>query len=473
MVPQDASVLLSSHPDVVAVLPDADGSSDAIRTSVEHRLPLRLVAAALGRSDDPLWAAPLELERRREDERSATIAAVTAALGPLASAVALSNAGWRLACSRDVDLLVPAALLDEVAARLEVSLLPLPAWSGRDGCAFARIEYGSAIDLVDVAVVDAHSIAPLGEGLANLTTAAAVARVHRRVDAKGMRLADVIDLRLLGAQASVAGRVAPDEAAAVRPRHFDAPRRLAWTIRHPTPRIAFSGIDGSGKTTHVNALAQSLLRLNLPFVVLWNRPGFSELRVLDSIARPVKKLLRSDPRPVLQRRTPEADEQASQAVPVSRRGLVGWGWLLIITSEFIVRARGALLDQKATGGVVIFERHLLDAVVDIRWQYPRVRYRFHLFLLRHLLPGVAVTIRLVVPGSMATARKPDDVFGPADIAAHATLAEEVASLVTGALVIDTQQDLVENRERVLRAVLAATLGAPALEKRSGGNGDPP
>lgn len=439
-----------SSPDLRPLLRQALGcdpgsapASDVIICALDQGLPLDEVAAQLGTADDPAWAEPLELEAADARRRADTVDAVTEALGALAPQVAWAVSPWRPAGGRDVDLIATAAILDDVASALgrDERFVPVPAWDTSGSRAFVRVNAGRIVDLVDVETGNPADIERGNDALGRLTTDALVRRVVERAGRRGPRLADQADLEVLGAPPVTLPTAAPHRA---RPR------------LHRTWKVSFSGIDGSGKTTHVWTLADSLERAGIPVTIVWNRPGF-QLRRLEQLATVVKRLLREEQRPALARQL-DNDESASSAR--SRRGAVGWAWLLLISLTTVWNGRRATALAATRGGVVIFERHLLDALVDIEWQYPAVRRGFHLALLRRLAPRPDLSVRIVVDPTTAAARNPGDIFRPEHVAAHAAIAERLAPTVGPMLTLDGAAPLAVNRETVLRRVLHGVVGAP-------------
>jgi thymidylate kinase len=62
-------------------------------------------------------------------------------------------------------------------------------------------------------------------------------------------------------------------------------------------------------------------------------------------------------------------------------------------------------------GIVLYDRHLLDALVTLDFAYEGVDLRLHHGVVRTLLPQAALSFYLDVPADLAVARKPGDLFG--------------------------------------------------------------
>jgi thymidylate kinase len=101
-----------------------------------------------------------------------------------------------------------------------------------------------------------------------------------------------------------------------------------------------------------------------------------------------------------------ADPQAVR--PASRRGLVGWTWALLVTGSFLV---GVWRQHRSASGVVIYDRHLVDALATLDFAYDGVDLGLQHRLIRTLLPRAGVRLYLDVPAEVSVARKPDDLLG--------------------------------------------------------------
>ena len=210
------------------------------------------------------------------------------------------------------------------------------------------------------------------------------------VDAAELRTAAQIESglggRLLAPWASGSSATAPAELPGRR-------RRLV---------LAVSGVDGSGKSTLRAALAESLERAGVPVSTVWVRPGMG-LGRLTALAAWAKRLLRQDARPGLRAM---ADPDAAR--PASRRGAVGWVWALLVTVSFL---SGVWRQHLRSRGVVIYDRHLIDALATLDFAYDGVDLRIQEALVRALLPRADVRVHLDVPAEVSVARKPDDLLG--------------------------------------------------------------
>jgi thymidylate kinase len=167
--------------------------------------------------------------------------------------------------------------------------------------------------------------------------------------------------------------------------------------------VAISGVDGSGKSTLCQLATRNLDRAGVPASRVWARPG---LRIgwLEGFARIAKKILRQDPSPGVVR--------VGGGVPardlVSRRSIVGWTWTMLVTLSFLAD----VYKQHARGrGVLLYDRHLLDALVTLDFVYEGMDLRPHRALVRRGLPKALLSVYLDVSAEIALARKPGDIFG--------------------------------------------------------------
>jgi thymidylate kinase len=183
-------------------------------------------------------------------------------------------------------------------------------------------------------------------------------------------------------------------------------RRLGARLR-PRRRVvvAISGIDGGGKSTLTSLLARDLRRVGLPVTQIWTRPGM-RLRWLKTLGGFAKRLLGQNPAPGVQR---IGGGERTEAL-ASRRGPLGWTWSFLVTLVFV---RDVWREHRRGRGILLYDRHLLDALVTLDVVYGGVRLGLHRALVRRLVPRADLTLLLRVPPSTAHARKPADMFGEA------------------------------------------------------------
>lgn len=167
--------------------------------------------------------------------------------------------------------------------------------------------------------------------------------------------------------------------------------------------VATSGVDGSGKSTLSRLVAQNLDQAGVPVGHVWSRPG-TRPGWLGVLSRAGKKLLGQDPAGGIDRVAGgvPADDLAS------RHGLLGWTWAMVVTLAFLI---DVLQQHVSSRGVIVYDRHLLDALVTLDFFYGGVDLRLHQAMVRRGLPKPLLSVYLDVPAEVALARKPGDPFG--------------------------------------------------------------
>lgn len=202
-----------------------------------------------------------------------------------------------------------------------------------------------------------------------------------------------------------------------------APRALLYALRRPRQRprqagaiISIAGLDGAGKSTQAEALAEILAQLGYPSGVQWSRVTYDS--GLRKVARPIKLALRTVMR-VTKRvpevpsddpstRPPKAPDDAAARALRSRIPVLNRLWAAVVAGIHARGLRRALQIRLQAGDVVIRDRYLLDSTVQLRQLYGhRGEVGLALALLRWIAPGELIGFWLDVPGEVAYARKPE------------------------------------------------------------------
>jgi thymidylate kinase len=250
-----------------------------------------------------------------------------------------------------------------------------------------------------------------------------LAVVERATRRREVRLVDVLELRALLRQgrrfpaASAVVRTAADIESGLGGRElvrWTSGRRLAAPASLPSVPgpmrkrfvVSISGVDGSGKTTLMDALTTDLASAGLPTSRVWLRPGMG-LGWIAALAGRVKRLLGADPRPGVGVLAADPD-----TVLPSRRGVQGWIWSLIVVTAFIV---GVRRQHGGSSGVVLYDRHVADALATLDFAYAGTDLTLQRWLVTTFTPSADVAFYLDIPADVALARKPGDVIGAAAV----------------------------------------------------------
>lgn len=231
-------------------------------------------------------------------------------------------------------------------------------------------------------------------------------------------------------------------------RRSPAPRVLPAHVIARTRRlvVAVSGVDGAGKTTVLDGLRRELERCAVPVSRVWLRPGMG-LGWLTVIARWVKRRGGLDEEPGINRIA--ADPGATLA---SRRGALGWVWASLVTLSFIA---GVRRQHTETRGVVLYDRHLVDALVTLEFAYRGVDLRVQRWLIRRLVPRADVTLHLDVPVQEAVRRKPGDQIGEPAVATQVAAYDKWLAQLPDVIRLDATAERGALVRRSLEQILTA------------------
>ncbi len=226
--------------------------------------------------------------------------------------------------------------------------------------------------------------------------------------------------RAPGTTASAATRAAASTAASsparcAACRRFPRWRRTTAQCGNPGDRgaqlrpllVTLSGLDGAGKTTAAEDLRARLEARGRPAEVAWARLG-AEREVLDSIALPVKRVVRrrgtvSDPEAVGPLATGKVRDPRESS---GRRPAVSWVWIAIVALANARSYRRAAAERRRRGVTLVCDRWATDALVDLELRYGR--HRLARAILRRLPPRPDLQVLLELDAATAAARKPGD-----------------------------------------------------------------
>lgn len=366
--------------------------------------------------------SPSTTPGKRLDERAqAKVAAVEVAAAVLGDYLHTPN-GLRFSplgaeWSRDIDAYVRSSVPE--ARLLDAGWLPLDPLGrrlGRRGSGHWAVTQGSQV----LAPIDIHVDEPPEP------VAAVLDRCRRRGRVTEREVRELVALRAAGAALPSEDRVVSRLMEVARAAGLEdledlvdagrsrlplelgklvfGRRAVARVVPRRNKRVvlAVSGVDGSGKSTLAASLQEQLERAGLPVTRIWARPGM-QLRFLKRLAVLLKRATGqkvSGVRHVAQGMTAER--------PSSRKGLTGWVWSMLVTFSYLTGVRRSHL---GTRGVVIYDRHLLDALVTLDFVYSGSNLSLQHKLVRVLMPKADWSFYLDLTADEALARKTGVVFG--------------------------------------------------------------
>lgn len=478
-------------PDPLSVLLSGAAPPAAVDETV-HRLSQDVAGS-------PRWREAVAASEARARRIERAQASARKALEDAQVPVALSRARLGPAWQSDIDVFVAAADHPRLVRAMKAAgLLDVQPLLGRIGRAtkgvhrFGVVEDGRALASVelcgtlyeggpDAAAAVRRARAEGGEWCGRLTVEDAVRRRaakaarERRVSLRSLleltayledghelpREADVDATlhrcatleRELGtdegpvARAAAERNTAPDGrwvAAGVRRRARAVRRR----VRPARLVVAFSGIDGAGKSTQSALLVESLERLEVPARAQWLRIGYSDSKLLPGVARVGRRLLRgsSGGGDAMKARAAGASPDAH----ATRRGLLGWGWALVVTLNFVLASRATV--RRVRSAVLASDRALPDALVGLEQGYGgAVDLSLQRTLMERLTPTPDLTFYMRLSPAVAYARK-EDIFAAQVLESHARAYDEVVARIPRAVTMDAERPLTEISLDVLRMV---------------------
>ena len=188
---------------------------------------------------------------------------------------------------------------------------------------------------------------------------------------------------------------------------------------HRTQVIAFSGLDGSGKSSQARLLRDALRAMGQDAVVVW--AGIGTNRSLRWIKSPIRRGLHALPhvgpfRELAERVAPKAHGAhtplAEPGARSRRHGVIFrlatavWMTAMALVNAYTLRK--ALLRSFGRGRVVIFDRYTLDSAVRLQhWYGASGSARFVTWLMGHLNKHPLRAYFLDAPPQVVFARKPE------------------------------------------------------------------
>lgn len=181
-------------------------------------------------------------------------------------------------------------------------------------------------------------------------------------------------------------------------------RRVAQARLRPPLVVAFSGMDGAGKSTLSGRLADNLHDLGISTALIWYRIGLRG-KWLERVATSGRRLYRH----VREDVSEQVSRERGVPTGVARRGVVGWVWMTTITTSFLANIYRQYLGSW-NRDVLLFDRHAVDSLVTLDVMYEDADARMQRAAIVKALPAPSLTVYVDVPPHVSRARKPDDIF---------------------------------------------------------------
>ena len=210
-------------------------------------------------------------------------------------------------------------------------------------------------------------------------------------------------------------KVRADQALGARQKAVDALRHTLAGVYHHLPLtsqrpmlVSLSGVDGSGKTAHAQALHSAFHDCAIRVVTVWSRVGASKFT--DRVIGLVKPLLgRSGGGldTVSQTRQARVERKKTWL----HRPLLRLGWSALVVVDLILNYWRRVAWPLLLGNVVICDRYTYDALVEIAAlaDVPDIADSWIVRLIGSLTPRPQLAYLLDVSADQALARKPDEL----------------------------------------------------------------
>jgi thymidylate kinase len=196
--------------------------------------------------------------------------------------------------------------------------------------------------------------------------------------------------------------------------------------------VAFSGLDGSGKSSQVRALTMMLEQLDVAVVAEWKPLGHNAS--IRAIRRATKRIFATfrglDTKQLDQLKRPGRSliAGANPALLGGRQNLLLTHiWATMVCLASAGHYRMVTLRHVGSGRLIVFDRFALDTSAQLRFFYgPEHRFGLQRTLIRMLCPTPIGAWLLDVPGEVALARKPEQ-YDLAQLKQQETLLREEAA----------------------------------------------
>lgn len=202
----------------------------------------------------------------------------------------------------------------------------------------------------------------------------------------------------------------------------------SWPLRSTAARIdryrrgaviAISGLDGSGKSTQVERLVETLTKLGYPTVAVWT--SLVAHPSLSKAAAPVRALLghRQHPEGVEELWPPAGEDDDPATQLRERHRWLQMAWVTFVATMNAWWQLRAVRPQLLRGRIVVCDRYMLDSLVHMRYRYgSQRRYRLQLAIIRMIAPKPLRSYLLEVSPETARARNREYTLAQIDLRAR-------------------------------------------------------
>lgn len=245
----------------------------------------------------------------------------------------------------------------------------------------------------------------------------------------------------------------------------ERPRLLA---RRRQVRVSFSGLDGAGKSSQIQALVAGLGEQGRHTEVLWLPFGFWPEALKDAV--PTRLLRRMRPRKDgegVPRQHPEVVGAPPVATSPSRTTMATLRAasakrvrpaLWMVTGTASAMSTGLSLRRRIAGSradVLVLDRYRLDTLVKLCWVYPRLPQSWLAGIMRLVAPRPDLEVLFRVAPEVAYARKidrPGEEWSLDQLTKHARLYDELVAGSPTVVTLDGERDPDEVARDVLSHV---------------------
>jgi thymidylate kinase len=175
--------------------------------------------------------------------------------------------------------------------------------------------------------------------------------------------------------------------------------------------VGFSGLDGSGKSSQVQALLSTLEQLDVAVITHWKPLGHNaSVRTIRRVVKRGYAAMRGWDAEQLDRSKQPGRSLVAGTNPAMLGGrqnrLVTHAWATLVCLVSASHYRMIALRHGGSGRLIVFDRFALDTTAQLRFFYgPELEFGLQRALIRFVCPTPIAAWLLEVPGEVALARK--------------------------------------------------------------------